>query len=171
MRYVSLPDAYHSKDGRFRQRSGLPGSIDLNKVADLVILESDPLSDIRNTRTIHAVIFDGKVHQREELQAIIRGVEEYVTRLTVQVALWDAVIEGDVPGALAAIKGGADVNGLDSRREQAGPNGRRPLNYAAWRNDTTMIDALLAAGAGIAPAGLRDPQHAVEAWQSSARSD
>jgi class 3 adenylate cyclase len=67
----------------------------------------------------------------------------------VQFALWDAVITGDVDGVLAAIKAGADVNGLDIRVQLAGPNGRRPLNYAASRNDTAMIRALLRAGALI----------------------
>ena len=56
-----------------------------------------------------------------------------------QIVLWDAVIADDVTTAIAAIKAGADVNGLDTRANIAGPNGRRPLNYAAIRNDTAMI--------------------------------
>src|SRR6266571_2308294 len=58
-----------------------------------------------------------------------------------QINFWDAVIAGDVTSAVALIKTGADVNGLDTR-PVAGPNGRRPLNYAAIRNDTAMITAL-----------------------------
>jgi hypothetical protein len=50
---------------------------------------------------------------------------------------------------LAAIKDGADVNGLDTRQRVAGGNGRRPLNYAASQNDTEMIEALLDADAGV----------------------
>jgi hypothetical protein len=60
-----------------------------------------------------------------------------------QIALWDAVIAGNVTEAIVSIKAGADVNGLDTRANIAGPNGRRPLNYAAIRNDTAMIRALL----------------------------
>ena len=37
---------------------------------------------------------------------------------------------------------------LDTRREMAGLNGRRALNYAAWRNDTTMIETLSRGGRG-----------------------
>ena len=59
-----------------------------------------------------------------------------------QVVLWDAVITGSVPTAMASIKAGADVNGLDTRANVAGPNGRRSLNYAAIRNDTAMITTL-----------------------------
>jgi adenylate cyclase len=89
----------------------------------------------------------------------------------VQFALWDAVIAGDVDGALAAIKAGADVNGLDTRVQWAGPNGRRPLNYAAYRNDTAMIRALLRAGALIdAPnlSGFTPLHHASEAGSTEA---
>ena len=44
-----------------------------------------------------------------------------------QIALWDAVIAGDVTKAIGSIKAGADVNGLDTREKVAGPNGRRAL--------------------------------------------
>jgi hypothetical protein len=56
-----------------------------------------------------------------------------------QIALWDAVIAGNVTEAILAIRAGADVNGPDTRANVAGPNGRRPLNYAAIRNGTAMI--------------------------------
>jgi adenylate cyclase len=65
-----------------------------------------------------------------------------------QIALLDAVIVGNVTEAIIAIRAGADVNGLDFRYV-VGPNGRRPLNWAAVRNDTAMIRALLDAGANI----------------------
>ena len=44
-----------------------------------------------------------------------------------QIVLWDAVIAGNVTTANASVKAGADVNGLDTRANVAGPNGRRPL--------------------------------------------
>jgi class 3 adenylate cyclase/ankyrin repeat protein len=63
-----------------------------------------------------------------------------------QIALWNAVVSGNVTDAIASIKAGADVNGLDTRNDV---NGRRPLDYAAKRNDKAMIAALLDAGANI----------------------
>ncbi len=85
-----------------------------------------------------------------------------------QIALWDAVIAGNVTEAIVSIKAGADVNGLDTRRE---PNGRRPLNWAAIRNDTAMIRALLDAGANINSAnrtGFTPLHHAAEAGSKEA---
>jgi imidazolonepropionase-like amidohydrolase len=37
------------------------GSIEIGKIADMVILNANPLDDIRNTRSIHSVIHGGKV--------------------------------------------------------------------------------------------------------------
>jgi len=88
-----------------------------------------------------------------------------------QIALWDAVIAGDVAKAMVSIKAGADVNGLDTRENVAGKNGRRPLNYAALRNDTVMITALLDAGATINLAnrsGFTPLHHAAEAGSKEA---
>ena len=87
-----------------------------------------------------------------------------------QIALWDAVIAGNVTEAIVSIRAGADVNGLDTRAE-AGPNGRRPLNWAAIRNDTAMIRALLDAGANINSAnrtGFTPLHHAGEAASKEA---
>ena len=88
-----------------------------------------------------------------------------------QIILWDAVIVGNVPIATAAINAGADVNGLDIRTKAAGPNGRRPLNYAAIRNDTAMITMLLDAGADINltnRSGFTPLHHAAEAGSKEA---
>jgi class 3 adenylate cyclase len=85
-----------------------------------------------------------------------------------QIALWDAVIAGNVTEGIIAIKAGADVNGLDTR---ANPNGRRPLNWAAWRNDTAMMRVLLDAGANINSAnrtGFTPLHHAGEAGSKEA---
>lgn len=47
------------------------GSVDIGKRADLVLLDSDPLQDIRNSRDIHAVVLDGKLLGHEDLDKLI----------------------------------------------------------------------------------------------------
>ena len=57
------------------------GSIEAGKMADFLILDKDPLLDIRSARLIDTFVFDGRVHDRKQLKAIIDGVEEYVAEL------------------------------------------------------------------------------------------
>ncbi len=46
------------------------GTIEPGKVADLVLLEADPLADITNTRRIAAVIQEGRFYSREDLDRV-----------------------------------------------------------------------------------------------------
>lgn len=47
------------------------GSVAVGKRADLVLLDADPLIDIRNTRRIHAVVLDGRLLRRSALDALL----------------------------------------------------------------------------------------------------
>jgi imidazolonepropionase-like amidohydrolase len=47
------------------------GTIAPGKLADLALLDANPLEDIRNTRAIHAVILNGRVMERAELDALL----------------------------------------------------------------------------------------------------
>jgi imidazolonepropionase-like amidohydrolase len=51
------------------------GSVAVGKVADLVLLEEDPLGDIARTRGIVAVVAGGRLLRRAELDAMIEAVE------------------------------------------------------------------------------------------------
>jgi len=46
------------------------GTIAVGKIADLVLLDADPLIDIRNTRRIWRVIQGGRVVDREALRSV-----------------------------------------------------------------------------------------------------
>jgi len=65
---------------------------------------------------------------------------------TPQTRLWDAAISGDTSALAAALKDGAQIEGLDRRTSQ---NGRRALNWAAINNRVDAIRFLLAHGASI----------------------
>jgi hypothetical protein len=52
---------------RFLGREKELGTIEKGKLADLVLLEADPLSDIRNIRKVAAVVAGGKYLSKEEL--------------------------------------------------------------------------------------------------------
>jgi imidazolonepropionase-like amidohydrolase len=51
------------------------GTIEKGKLADLVLLDANPLEDIRNTQKIAAVIVNGRYLSREELDKMLAGVE------------------------------------------------------------------------------------------------
>ncbi|HYS69028.1 MAG TPA: amidohydrolase family protein, partial [Gemmatimonadaceae bacterium] len=56
------------------------GTVGEGKVADLVLLDADPLSDIRNTRRISTVIANGRVFDRAQLNELLHRVEAALKR-------------------------------------------------------------------------------------------
>lgn len=62
--------------GRLNQR----GTIEAGKIADLVLLDNDPLIDIRNTRAIHAVVLNGKLYPRTKLDAMLARAQGMASR-------------------------------------------------------------------------------------------
>jgi len=47
------------------------GSVSVGKVADLVLLDANPLDDIGNLGSVHAVILNGRLLERAELDAAL----------------------------------------------------------------------------------------------------
>lgn len=118
------------------------GTVQPGRFADLVLLDANPLEDIGHTRGIRAVVFDGRVHDRASLDAMLAGVEA-VARPSAQDRLWAASIAGDTVMIASALAAGAVIDSLD-------PNGnRRPLNYAAINGRVPALRLLLARGAPI----------------------
>jgi imidazolonepropionase-like amidohydrolase len=64
---------------RSRGESDTQGSVERGKVADLLMLRSNPLEAIRHTQEIDAVFKGGKRYARSDLDAMLRQVEEKVT--------------------------------------------------------------------------------------------
>jgi imidazolonepropionase-like amidohydrolase len=62
------------------ERTGDHGAVSPGKLADLVLLDADPLDDIANTTRIHAVILNGELLDRSALDALLSRTEAEVTR-------------------------------------------------------------------------------------------
>jgi len=56
------------------------GTVSRGKLADLVLLEADPLADIRNTRRISAVVANGRVFDRAALDGLLNHVATALKR-------------------------------------------------------------------------------------------
>jgi imidazolonepropionase-like amidohydrolase len=51
------------------------GTVETGKLADLLLLAANPLENISNTQKIRAVVADGRLYQRSDLDAVLAGVE------------------------------------------------------------------------------------------------
>ena len=58
-------------------KSATEGTIETGKVADLVLVDADPLADIHNATRISAVIVRGKLLDRAALDALLASVEKF----------------------------------------------------------------------------------------------
>jgi imidazolonepropionase-like amidohydrolase len=56
------------------------GTIEAGKIADLVLLDKDPLADIHNTRSIEAVVLNGKLMPRAALDAMLAEARVLASR-------------------------------------------------------------------------------------------
>lgn len=60
---------------QFFGRTDELGTVTEGKLADLVLLEANPLEDITNTRRIRAVVADGRLYRRSDLDRLLAEVE------------------------------------------------------------------------------------------------
>jgi imidazolonepropionase-like amidohydrolase len=56
------------------------GTVEEGKLADLVVLDANPLEDIHNTTRINAVVVGGRYLDRQALNNILAGVEAAAKR-------------------------------------------------------------------------------------------
>lgn len=67
----------------FSDRLETLGTVEVGKIADLVLLNENPLDDIRNTTKISTVLFNGRVYDRERLDTMLAQVKEAATRQSI----------------------------------------------------------------------------------------
>jgi imidazolonepropionase-like amidohydrolase len=50
------------------------GTVEVGKLADFVLLDANPLDEISNTRRIRAVVADGRLYRRADLDRLVTEV-------------------------------------------------------------------------------------------------
>jgi imidazolonepropionase-like amidohydrolase len=60
---------------RFQSKEKELGTVEKGKLADLVLLEADPLQNIANTQKINAVIVNGKLINKSEIEKMLQSIE------------------------------------------------------------------------------------------------
>ena len=82
---------------KFLGREDSLGTIAENKIADLVLLEKNPLEDINNTRSINSVIFNGKIC---DINKMLFDVEMFAKKESFVDTLLYMIIQKDVSQAI-----------------------------------------------------------------------
>jgi imidazolonepropionase-like amidohydrolase len=108
------------------------GTIEQGKIADLVLLEANPLQDISNTQEIAAVVFGGKIYQTAALQKMLAHVKAS--------RLHDAAADGNIEDVKLLIAEGAYVNARDQQ-------GWTPALAALYEWELPVTNLLLEKGA------------------------
>jgi imidazolonepropionase-like amidohydrolase len=85
---------------RFLAKEKDLGTVEQGKIADLVLLDANPLEDIENTTKIAAVVEGGKLYPRPALDEMLAGVESAAARPPISDALFKTIQEKDVNAAV-----------------------------------------------------------------------
>jgi hypothetical protein len=85
---------------RLMGQSDQRGTLEAGKIADLVLLDHDPLADIHNTRSIRAVVLRGRLLPRAALDEMLSAAEVEAARLPISRVLAVTIKEKDVAAAV-----------------------------------------------------------------------
>jgi len=76
------------------------GTVETGKIADLVLLDANPLNDIANTKRIDAVVLGGRFFPRASLDGMLAKVEALASRKSIADALSKTIQQQDVNAAI-----------------------------------------------------------------------
>jgi imidazolonepropionase-like amidohydrolase len=77
------------------------GTVETGKIADLVLLDANPLDDIANTKKINSVIYGGQLFSRSQLDQMLAQVEALAAREPIGNVLMKTIREKDIAAAVA----------------------------------------------------------------------
>lgn len=124
----------------YLSRTGDLGTVQAGRLADVVLLDANPLVDIANSRRIQAVVMNGRMFQRAALDSMLASVEAAARPDNVQ-RLWFGSARGDTAMIAGAVAHGAPIDSLIPE------DGLRALDLAARENRGAAARLLLALGA------------------------
>lgn len=76
------------------------GTVEKGKIADLVLLDANPLDDIASTKKIFSVVYGGKLLPRPALDQMLSGVEAIASRQPIGNVLMKTIQEKDAAAAV-----------------------------------------------------------------------
>jgi imidazolonepropionase-like amidohydrolase len=85
---------------RFLGKEKEMGTVEKGKIADLVLLDANPLEDIKNTTRIAAVVYDGKLFPKSSIVAMLAHAEVLASRKSVAETLSKTINEKDIESAI-----------------------------------------------------------------------
>lgn len=85
---------------RFVGREKDLGTVEKGKLADLVLLDANPLDDIANTKKIESVIYGGTLYSRTQLDKMLSDVEAKAALLSISEPLMKTIKERDIVAAI-----------------------------------------------------------------------
>jgi len=106
------------------------GTIEVGKIADLVLLEANPLEDIHNTQKIAAVVVGGRLLERPELDAMLARVEKVANRKSIAEAFHEQL---NREGLAAAVDGYWNLKANDEDAYDFGEGELNDLGYQLLR--------------------------------------
>ncbi|NUM76977.1 amidohydrolase family protein [candidate division KSB1 bacterium] len=103
------------------------GTIEKGKIADLVLLEANPLTDINNTKNLAAVVANGTFFSKTALQEMLANIEKIANKKALADTLLKTIAEQDVAAAIQ------QYHRLKATQTDEYDFGERELNRLGYR--------------------------------------